>query len=88
MTSAGFASNKKQKWDKAGVNGRIHDLRHTTGMRTLRATGNLRIVYELLGHSTIAITSEFYTDATVDDVRAAMERTAEAQQRRREQLEE
>ncbi|WP_338826754.1 site-specific integrase [Bradyrhizobium sp. 27S5] len=86
ITATGFASNKKRKWEKAGVDARIHDLRHTTGMRTLRATGNLRIVQELLGHSTIAITSEFYTGATVDDVRAAMERTAEAQQRQREQL--
>lgn len=76
ITATGFASNKKRKWVKVGVDARIHDLRHTTGMRTLRATGNLRIVQKQLGHSTIAITSEFYTDATLEDLRAAMEATA------------
>ncbi|HEX7883049.1 MAG TPA: site-specific integrase, partial [Afipia sp.] len=76
ITATGFASNKKRNWTKAGVDARIHDLRHTTGMRTLRATGNLRIVQKQLGHSTVAITSEFYTDATLEDLRAAMEATA------------
>jgi site-specific recombinase XerD len=45
-------------------------------MRTLRATGNLRIVQKILGHTDIAITAKFYTDATVDDMRSAMEATA------------
>jgi hypothetical protein len=31
-----------ERWKKAGVDARIHDLRHTTGMRTLRKTGNLQ----------------------------------------------
>ncbi|MBR1206991.1 site-specific integrase [Bradyrhizobium sp. AUGA SZCCT0051] len=87
ITAAGFSSHKDRAWSKADVDARIHDLRHTAGMRTLRTTGNLRIVQELLGHSTIAVTSEFYTGATVEDVREAMERTAEAQQRQRELLE-
>ncbi|MGY3689977.1 integrase [Bradyrhizobium sp. USDA 3240] len=87
ITPEGFSSHKDRAWSKAGVDARIHDLRHTTGMRTLRATGNLRIVQDLLGHSTIAITSEFYTGATVEDVREAMERTAEAQRHQRELLE-
>jgi integrase len=54
------------------------DLRHTTGSRTLRKTGNLKVVQTLLGHSTIAITAEFYANVTVEDVRAAMEATAAA----------
>ena len=33
----------------------------------------------LLGHSTIAITAEFYANVTVEDVRAAMEATAAAE---------
>jgi integrase len=73
----GLGSNKR-KWAAAGVDARIHDLRHTTGMRTLRATGNLKVVQKLLGHSDIAITARFYTDATLEDLRGAMETTARA----------
>lgn len=75
ITYYGMGSNKR-KWKKAGVVARIHDLRHTTGMRTLRKTGNLRVVQKILGHTDIAITAKFYTDATVEDMRAAMEATA------------
>ena len=53
-------------------------MRHTAGSRTLRATGNLKVVQAQLGYSTIAITSEFYANVTVGDVRAAMEKTAPA----------
>jgi len=75
ITYYGMGSNKR-KWTKAGVNARIHDLRHTTGMRTLRRTGNLKVVQTLLGHSDIKTTAIFYTDAMVEDLRAAMEATA------------
>uniref|UniRef100_A0A7Z0TV68 Site-specific integrase n=1 Tax=Bradyrhizobium barranii subsp. barranii TaxID=2823807 RepID=A0A7Z0TV68_9BRAD len=78
ITYYGIGSNKR-KWKKAGVDARIHDLRHTTGMRTLRKTGNLRVVQKILGHTDIAITAKFYTDATVEDMRAAMEATAPRQ---------
>ncbi|WP_441280117.1 tyrosine-type recombinase/integrase [Bradyrhizobium sp. 63_E2_N1_3] len=78
ITYHGMGSNKR-KWKAAGVDARIHDLRHTTGMRTLRKTGNLRVVQKILGHTDIAITAKFYTDATVEDMRAAMEATAPRQ---------
>jgi site-specific recombinase XerD len=71
--------SNKRKWISVGVDARIHDLRHTTGSRTLRKTGNLKVVQTLLGHSTIAITAEFYANVTVEDVRAAMEATAAAE---------
>jgi hypothetical protein len=58
------------------VKARIHDLRHTTGMRTLRRTGNLKLVQKPPGHSDIKTTATFYTDAMVEDLRAAMEATA------------
>lgn len=77
ITYYGLGSNKR-KWKAAGVEARIHDLRHTTGMRVLRATGNLKAVQKILGHSDIAITAKFYTDATLEDQRAAMETTAAA----------
>lgn len=72
ITYYGLGSNKR-KWMKAGVDARIHDLRHTTGMRVLRKTGNLKAVQKILFHTDIAITAKFYTDATIDDMRAAME---------------
>jgi integrase len=72
ITYYDIGSNKR-KWINAGVEARIHDLRHTTGSRTLRKTGNLKVVQTLLGHSAIAITAEFYANVTVEDVRAAME---------------
>lgn len=77
ITYYGMGSNKR-KWAKAGVDARIHDIRHTTGSRTLRATGNLRATQLLLGHSDIAITAKFYTHVLLDDVRDAMEKTSKA----------
>lgn len=75
MTYHGISSNKQRSWAKAGVDARIHDLRHTAGMRTLRATGNLRIVQGLLRHTDIKTTSTYYTDANLTDLRAAMVQT-------------
>lgn len=75
ITLEGFQSHKDRFWKKAGVNARIHDLRHTAGMRTLRRTRNLKLVQTLLDHSSIATTAEFYTAALVDDLRAGMEET-------------
>lgn len=75
ITADGFQSHKDRFWKKAGVKARIHDLRHTGGMRTLRKTRNLRLVQALLDHADIGTTAEFYTDALVDDLRAGMEET-------------
>jgi hypothetical protein len=78
MTYYGIGTNRRRKWAKAGVDARLHDTRHTTGMRTLRTTGNLKLVQKLLRHSKISTTSEFYADATVEDIRAGLESTAQA----------
>lgn len=72
ITYYGMGSNKR-KWAKAGVDARIHDTRHTTGQRTLRTTGNLRLVQQLLRHTEIRTTAKFYTDPTMADLRAGME---------------
>lgn len=78
ITYYGIGSNKR-RWSKNGnVNARWHDTRHTTGMRTLRSTGNLKVTQKLLRHSDIAITAKFYTDALVEDIRDALETTAKA----------
>jgi integrase len=73
MTYYGIGTNRRRKWLKAGVDARLHDTRHTTGQRTLRATGNLKTVQTLLRHSEIGTTAYFYTDTTMADLRAAME---------------
>ncbi|MDQ2084597.1 tyrosine-type recombinase/integrase [Xanthobacteraceae bacterium Astr-EGSB] len=73
LTTAGISSNRKRHWPVAA---RFHDWRHTAGRRTLRATGNLKIVQTMLGHADIKTTSEFYADVLVDDVRRAMDLTA------------
>jgi integrase len=75
MTYHGISTNRRRKWKKAGVDARLHDTRHTTGQRTLRATGNLKLAQTLLRHSDIKTTAKFYTDTTMADLRAGMERT-------------
>lgn len=73
VTYYGMGSNKR-KWAKAGVNARIHDMRHTTGQRVLRTTGDLKMVQTLLRHSDIKTTAMFYVDTTMADLRTGMER--------------
>lgn len=41
---------------------RMHKARHTAGQRVLDATGNLKAVQMLLGHSSIATTGDIYAD--------------------------
>jgi site-specific recombinase XerD len=78
ITYYGMGSNKR-KWAKAGVDARIHDMRHTTGTRTMRRTGNLKALQIQLGHSDIAITAKFYADVPIEDLRDVMEETATKQ---------
>jgi integrase len=76
ITKEGLKSIQGRLFKRAGVKKRWHDLRHTAGMRTLRATGNLKLVQKQLGHANVATTAKFYADALVEDVRAGMEATA------------
>lgn len=63
---------------KAGVQDfRFHDNRHTAATRLMRAGASIKTVQKLLRHSDIATTSK-YAHVTMDDVREAMERAAEA----------
>jgi integrase len=84
ITYWGLSTHRRRTFTKAGVKARWHDLRHTAGMRTVRATGSLKAAQRLLGHSDIATTSRFYVDALVDDVRDAMEATERHQAEKRE----
>lgn len=54
---------------------RFHDLRHTFATRTMRATGRLKEVSKLLGHTDIATTNR-YAHVTMDDLRAALDAKA------------
>lgn len=51
---------------------RFHDLRHTTGTRILRNTGNLAIAKEALAHKSIKTTLR-YAHASDEDVRRGLE---------------
>ncbi|MBI5111341.1 MAG: site-specific integrase [Rhodovulum sp.] len=83
ITAAGLTSNRKRHWP---VKARWHDLRHTAARRTLRTTGNLKIVQRMLGHSDIKTTADVYADVLIDDVRAAMNATETAVESRKKAL--
>jgi integrase len=74
--------NLQSRWRRAlaaaGVTDfRFHDLRHTAATRTLRQTGNLALVQNMLGHALVTTTSK-YAHVLQDDLRAGMEATQEA----------
>lgn len=72
FSEGGWARQWKQALEDAGIaDFRFHDLRHTKGTRALRATGNLKAVSKMLGHTSVLTTSR-YAHALEDDVRAAM----------------
>lgn len=76
ITYEGLSTAMRRALKHAGIEGfRFHDLRHTAATRTLRATGNLRLVQRLLNHANPATTAR-YAHSTLDDLRAGMQTTA------------
>lgn len=65
--------NQHRVWcGKAGVRHvRLHDLRHTTATRLLEANVNPKVVSEVLGHSSTAVTLEVYQHVSEDLIRQA-----------------
>ena len=55
---------------------RLHDLRHTAASLTYRATRDLKLVSELMGHSGIQITGDIYTSIFEEVDREAAEAVA------------
>ncbi len=55
---------------------RLHDLRHFAATLHLAAGVDIKIVQDLLGHSSRAITSDTYTTVLPDVARAAAEAAA------------
>ena len=52
---------------------RLHDLRHGAATLALAGGANLKVVSEMLGHSTIALTADTYTSVLPDVAREAAE---------------
>ena len=52
---------------------RLHDLRHGAATLALAGGANLKVVSEMLGHSTIAITADTYTGVLPEAAREAAE---------------
>ena len=74
FSQSGWRREWQRALDAAGIEDfRFHDLRHTAATRMLRATGNLKVTQQYLGHADIASTAR-YAHATTADVRDAMER--------------
>lgn len=78
MRSASSKSSRdlQRALQRAGINRklRFHDLRHTAATLLLQAGVDLKLVSQLLGHSSIALTADTYAHLLVDDVRRGMER--------------
>lgn len=55
----------------------IHDLRRTAGARKYRATGDIALVSNFLGHANSLITERHYVHIRLDDLQARI-LTAEA----------
>lgn len=84
ITYWGMTTRRKRDFAKAEIKDfRFHDLRHTAATRIVRATGNLKVAKELLGHSDIRTTAK-YAHAMLDDVREAMNQVAADEPRRKE----
>lgn len=76
ITRNGLQTMFRRAVRRAGIVGyRFHDNRHTAATRVLRATGNLRVVQDLLRHERIDTTTK-YAHVTDADVMAAMEAAA------------
>jgi integrase len=56
---------------------RIHMARHTAGQAVLDATGNLKVVQKLLGHSSITTTADINTDWDIDQQEETMRQVAQ-----------
>jgi integrase len=56
----------------------IHTLRHSTASVLIAAGEHIKIVQEMLGHSSYAITADIYSHVNLQQQRAAAERLGEA----------
>lgn len=72
FSKQGWVRQWRKALKDAGIEDyRFHDNRHTAATRNLRASGSLKAVSKLLGHSNVATTAR-YAHAIEDDVRAML----------------
>jgi integrase len=86
VTTAGFKSWFTRVARKLKLDIRIHDLRRTAGARLLRATGNIKALQQLLGHSNIKTTADHYSHIPPLDQVSLQDRAHEDTKRRRTEL--
>lgn len=85
ITYQGLKSRWRRDRAKASVTDfRMHDLRHTALTRLMRETGNLKLAQKLAGHKDITTTAR-YAHASLDDLRAGMERADSRKKSRKAQ---
>jgi len=74
MTVRGLQQLFKAALKRAGLPAMlsIHSARHTMAVHMLKRTGNLRAVQKALGHSSPAVTANFYADISFEDMQEAM----------------
>ncbi len=81
LTAAQFRFGFEAAREATGLNVRAHDLRHTYASWLVQSGAGLTVVRDLLGHSSLAVTSRYSHLMTGDLVRA-VERMAKATKRR------
>jgi site-specific recombinase XerD len=65
--------------ERAGLsNVGLHTLRHSAASALIRSGAHIKIVQELLGHSSYGITADIYSHVDVEQQREAAERLGEA----------
>jgi hypothetical protein len=79
--SAVVPDSASQRFDRLVIRSglppvRLHDLRHLAASLTYRATRDLKLTSQLLGHASTAITEQVYTSVFEDVEREATEQSA------------
>jgi integrase len=65
--------------ERAGLAGvTLHTLRHSTASALIASGAHIKVVQEMLGHSSYAITADIYSHVNVEQQREAAERLGEA----------
>ena len=64
--------------ERAGLDTTLHTLRHSAASALIRSGTHMRIVQEMLGHSSYAFTADIYSHVAVEQQREAADRLGEA----------